>query len=191
MPSEEKQWTMNRAGLVVKNLPGPVKLLVMLCLIVVGFNFLPSSSHRLNVGEEIVDTAIVVLGGGVAPDGDVPTHTRLRVDAAVNLYKSLNGQARVFPLSGGTPHKPNLLDAQGFPIWEAVAASRKLISLGIPPKHIYEEAFSLDTVGNVRPFAQPLQKSLGIHLSLCSIGLLVAHGAHSSRKVSYSARDHK
>lgn len=94
-------------------------------------------------------SAIVVLGGGVTADGQVPIHTKLRVDKAIELYHQLGKDARIFPLSGGTPHKPNPVDSRGFPVWEACAASKALIKAGIPPSAIFEEAFSLDTVGNV------------------------------------------
>ena len=51
-------------------------------------------------------------------------------------------------LSGGTPHKPNPLDADRFPVFEAAAASAQLIKMGVPPDIIWEENFSLDTIGN-------------------------------------------
>eukprot|EP01035_Chromulina_nebulosa_P019361 gene19361-25227_t len=48
----------------------------------------------------------------------------------------------------GTTHKPNPLDGKGFPITEATAAAKELISMGIPTDNIKEELFSLDTIGN-------------------------------------------
>mmetsp|Transcript_3604 Transcript_3604/g.5617 ORF Transcript_3604/g.5617 Transcript_3604/m.5617 type:complete len:202 (+) Transcript_3604:97-702(+) len=92
---------------------------------------------------------IVILGGGLTSSGDVPAHTLLRVEHAYELYQTMKEDALFVTLSGGTPHKPNPLDARGFPVWEATAAARKLISLGVPTEQVLEENFSLDTVGNV------------------------------------------
>ena len=93
--------------------------------------------------------AIIILGGGLKDNGSVPLHTQARIDKAIELYKMLNENAVIITLSGGTTHKPNPLDSSGFPIWEATAAARRLIDMGIPPHNILEEAFSLDTIGNV------------------------------------------
>lgn len=94
--------------------------------------------------------AIVVLGGGLTNDGRVPSHTQLRLDKAVSLYHhTYNKQATIITLSGGTPHKPNPLDSKGFPVWEASAAAKQLLEMGIPASQVFEENFSLDTVGNV------------------------------------------
>lgn len=97
---------------------------------------------------------IVILGGGLLPSGDLPPHTNLRVIEAVKLYQDLLSHSKqenifIIPLSGGTPHKPNPLDSKGFPIWESTAATKKLLSYGIPADRIMEESFSLDTLGNV------------------------------------------
>ena len=95
-------------------------------------------------------TAIVVLGGGLTTDGQVPYHTQLRLDKAISLYHEIyHDHAIIITLSGGTPHKPNPLDQEGFPVWEATAAAQKLVEMGIPSNHVYEENFSLDTIGNV------------------------------------------
>ncbi len=93
--------------------------------------------------------AIVVLGGGLTSDGKVPIHSQLRLDKAVELYNTLHGHAKIVTLSGGTPHKPNPRDKQGFAIWEASAAAKRLVEMGVPSHDIYEENFSLDTIGNV------------------------------------------
>lgn len=96
-------------------------------------------------------TAIIVLGGGLTEKGECPPHTQLRLEKAMEIYnkrKSQNG-AVIIPLSGGTPYKPNPVDEKGFPIWEATAAAKQLIKMGVPYSDILEEAFSLDTVGNV------------------------------------------
>lgn len=113
----------------------------------VAFNAFSSPSED---PQDIFDAAIVVLGGGLTATGAIPQHTQLRVDEAIRLYRSLSGRARIITLSGGTPYKPNPLDSKGFPILEATAAARELLKHGIPANHVFEEAFSLDTIGNVR-----------------------------------------
>lgn len=93
-------------------------------------------------------TAVVILGGGVTKEGNVPQHTQLRLDVALRHFRQLGDKALFFPLSGGTPHKPNPLDSRGFPVWESTAAARRLIEMGVPPGQIFEETTSLDTIGN-------------------------------------------
>jgi hypothetical protein len=102
---------------------------------------------------EVPNTAIVVLGGGLLPDGNVPEHTQLRLKKAKELYHEISERKHekvvIITLSGGTTHKPNPLNSKGFPIFEATAAAKALIENGIPARDVYEECFSLDTVGNV------------------------------------------
>lgn len=93
---------------------------------------------------------IVILGGGLTRNGEVPLHTQLRLDLAFQLFNQNMKRPLLITLSGGTPHKPNPLNSMGFPIFEATAAARKLIQMGVPADHVMEENFSLDTVGNVR-----------------------------------------
>ena len=91
---------------------------------------------------------IVIPGGGVLNDGTVPPWTQLRLDKAVTLYKQfkqLKLRPVVITLSGGTPHKPNPRDEHGFAVWEATAAARRLIDMGIPFRDVYEENFSFWT----------------------------------------------
>ena len=94
-------------------------------------------------------TMIVVLGGGLTPEGKPPLHTKLRLERAVYRYHQLGDKAIIVTLSGGTPHKPNPLNENGFPIFESTAAATQLLALGVSPSSIMEESFSLDTVGNV------------------------------------------
>ena len=92
---------------------------------------------------------LVVLGGGVTANGGVPEHTKLRLDKAISLLSANPGTATfIITLSGGTPHKPNPTDSQGFPVTEAKAAAKHLLDRGVPASQILEEAFSLDTLGN-------------------------------------------
>lgn len=95
---------------------------------------------------------IIIPGGGVSANGEVPSHTQLRLEKAVEFYNSRKQDSPLMiTLSGGTPHKPNPLDSAGFPVWESTAAAKKLVKMGIPSLSIMEESFSLDTVGNVCP----------------------------------------
>ena len=97
--------------------------------------------------------AIVIPGGGLTSSGECPPHTKLRIEKAFSLYmekKILKKDVCIITLSGGTPYKPNPVDNNGFPISEATAASKMLIAMGVPFQDILEEAFSLDTIGNVR-----------------------------------------
>jgi len=97
---------------------------------------------------------IVILGGGLQSNGDVPKHTILRLERAKELYFSLkkenpSQEVLLITLSGGTTHKPSPLDAEGFPIAESSSAAKVLINvMEIPTEHVLEEAFSLDTLGN-------------------------------------------
>lgn len=94
-------------------------------------------------------TLIIIPGGGLTKTGEIPPHTQLRLNRAAEIYRlSGSNNYKIVTLSGGTPHKPNPLDADGFPIFEASAASKKLVEMGIPPENVWEENFSLDTIGN-------------------------------------------
>jgi hypothetical protein len=46
--------------------------------------------------------AIIVLGGGLTETGEVPLHTQLRLNRAVELYKKHGDQTVIITLSGGT-----------------------------------------------------------------------------------------
>jgi uncharacterized SAM-binding protein YcdF (DUF218 family) len=107
---------------------------------------------RFSLSKTTDKIAVIVLGGGLTADGQVPTHTQLRLDKAAELYRSLkdgNHIVQIITLSGGTPHKPNPRDSDGFAIWEASAAAKRLLEMGIESENVLEENFSLDTIGNV------------------------------------------
>lgn len=118
--------------------------LFILCVVEIAVIVVYSNSYSSK-------TAIIVLGGGLTEKGECPPHTKLRLEKAVEIYNKKKSQdgAVIIPLSGGTPYKPNPVDENGFPIWEATAAAKQLIKMGVPYSDILEEAFSLDTVGNV------------------------------------------
>ena len=130
---------------------GPLYLLLIGLILGLLFgSIIPSLRWRSSATERI---AIVVLGGGLQPNGVIYPHVELRCQEALRLYnqfKSRNKdlQVTVIPLSGGTPHKPPPQDEGGFPITEARGSANRLLELHVPAEDIMEEAFSLDTLGN-------------------------------------------
>lgn len=88
--------------------------------------------------------ALVIPGGGVREGGNVPPWVQNRLDRAITLFQD----QYIIALSAGTVHKPPLLDAHHFPIFEARAGAQYLVSKGIPPEHILCETSSYDTIGN-------------------------------------------
>ena len=78
---------------------------------------------------------ILIPGGGLLEDGNLPPWTITRLDLALK-YRD---QCRWFILlSGGTVHKPPPLSESGFPIFESRQAAEYLISAGLDPKQIIE-----------------------------------------------------
>mmetsp|Transcript_26319 Transcript_26319/g.76743 ORF Transcript_26319/g.76743 Transcript_26319/m.76743 type:complete len:325 (-) Transcript_26319:291-1265(-) len=95
--------------------------------------------------------AIIVPGGGLTAEGRPHPWVVERLESAAKLHYLAPASHRpaIITLSGGTPHKPPPRDSQGFPITEAAAGARYLIhDLSVPADHVYEEGFSLDTIGN-------------------------------------------
>lgn len=97
--------------------------------------------------------AIVVPGGGLTAEGLPAPWVRPRLQAAARIYgerRERHEPAVVVSLSAGTPHKPMPVDARsGFQVYEAEASARLLIrELGVRPEDVFEEDWSLDTVGN-------------------------------------------
>lgn len=125
---------------------GVISIYFVVTLLLPYFSFNNDNSSSLNI------KSIVVLGGGLSPDGTVPPHTKLRLERAVELYHKFNKKAIIFTLSGGTPHKPNPVDKYGFPYLESSSASIELIKMGVPADSIQEEAFTIDTIGNAYYF---------------------------------------
>jgi uncharacterized SAM-binding protein YcdF (DUF218 family) len=87
--------------------------------------------------------AVLIPGGGLTDSGEWPRYAIARLDRA------LAHSAEYFiALSAGTPHRPQNLDAHGYPIYEAMPAARYLRDHGIPERQILTETFSYDTIGN-------------------------------------------
>ena len=89
--------------------------------------------------------AILVPGGGVREEGELPLWTKRRLDRAIEKRHG----AYVLALSAGTTHRPPPLDADGYPIFESVAAANYLIERGVDPDKVLVETSSYDTIGNV------------------------------------------
>jgi hypothetical protein len=95
-------------------------------------------------GQEITYDAILIPGGGLQIDGTLPPWVVARLEAAL----AVGHQGLFITLSAGTLHKPPPLNAQGFPIFESVAAAEYLMAQGIPSTRILTESCSYDTIGN-------------------------------------------
>jgi len=88
--------------------------------------------------------AILIPGGGLRNDGNLPPWVCNRLDKAVEI-----GSTRFFiTLSRGTFHKAPPRDEDGFPIDESLAGARYLVAHGVPKDRVLFEATSFDTIGN-------------------------------------------
>lgn len=85
--------------------------------------------------------AIVVLGGGVHPDGTLPPVARARVERAVELFES--GVAPRIILSGRCG-----LSAPEPAVTEAAAMAAYAAAFGVPRAALLEEDDAKDTLGN-------------------------------------------
>lgn len=95
--------------------------------------------------------AILVPGGGSQRDADpssLPEWTIRRLDAAKDVWVTQHQVPIIITLSAGTPHRPNFVDADGFPVLEATSAALYLQQQGVPPSALLQETTSLDTIGN-------------------------------------------
>lgn len=99
--------------------------------------------------------AILIPGGGLSPDGSPPPWVAARLDRALEIP----GEPAILTLSGGTTHKPPLLDERGFPILEAAAGARYLIERGCKASRIFVQASSYDTIGDAY-FARVMHASV-------------------------------
>jgi hypothetical protein len=88
---------------------------------------------------------IFIPGGGLLPGGTLPPWTVARLEHALSQKEQTRWIAC---LSGGTVHKPPLLNKDGFPIFESHAAANFLVSKGTHPQQILTEISSYDTIGN-------------------------------------------
>lgn len=89
--------------------------------------------------------AIIVPGGGLTEQGELPAWSAARFDAAV---QSSDEHSLFILLSGGTVYKPPPLDDRGFPLYESQVGARYLAARGIEKDRILTEISSYDTIGN-------------------------------------------
>lgn len=93
--------------------------------------------------------AILVLGGGLTPTGDLPPWVVRRLDGAHYIYSQQPNPTPILLLGAGTPHKRPVLDPAGFVLHESTAYARYLLKEhAVPAAHLLKETSSYDTVGN-------------------------------------------
>ena len=102
--------------------------------------------------DEVPFDGFIIPGGGSQKDPrdvkSLPSWTLHRLDVAKRLSEIHSEEQQFLVLSGGTTHKPPVLDEHGYPIYEADSAAAYLMSLGVPSKDIWKETSSYDTIGN-------------------------------------------
>lgn len=86
----------------------------------------------------MVADLLIIPGGGLLADGNLPPWTVARLNAAL----AIRSREPILTLSAGSPHKP------GNAISEAKAATAYLLNRGVPRVALLEENLSLDTIGN-------------------------------------------
>lgn len=88
--------------------------------------------------------AVLVLGGGVRPNGMLPPWVERRFDRAIEIRSG----SPIVCLSAGTVHRPPPVNVEGYPWLESVAGAAYLLGRGVPSNRIQVEAASYDTIGN-------------------------------------------
>lgn len=89
--------------------------------------------------------AILIPGGGLTAEGQLPPWSMARLDTALEHYQE---GSMLLALSAGTVHKPPPRSEDGYPIFESQAAARYLMNQGIPEGSVLTERSSYDTIGN-------------------------------------------
>jgi uncharacterized SAM-binding protein YcdF (DUF218 family) len=89
--------------------------------------------------------AIIVPGGGVRPEGQLPPWVEARCRRAM---ERAGATTPIILLSAATLHRPPPLDENGFPWLECNAGARFLLALGFPAERLWTESSSYDTIGN-------------------------------------------
>jgi hypothetical protein len=88
--------------------------------------------------------AIIIPGGGVTPEGELPVWVQRRFDHAIELQPG----GPFIALSGGSYHLPSPRNADGRPVFESYAGARYLLDRGVPAASIFTEISSYETIGN-------------------------------------------
>lgn len=105
------------------------------------------SSNGTTLAPPLPD-AIMILGGGLNDNGSLPEWVQRRLDTGSGLYQHYGARCPIVCLGGGTPHKPDVLQASGHVLHEATACAAYLMGRDVPASHILKEVSSYDTVGN-------------------------------------------
>jgi len=96
---------------------------------------------------EMTKKAIVVLTNGIISKYQPTESTVHRLQKTARIYTAGD---LIITSTGYTVNKSPVLDENGFPVPEAVVASRYLVNeLAIPEENIIAETFSRDTIGNI------------------------------------------
>jgi uncharacterized SAM-binding protein YcdF (DUF218 family) len=133
-----------------------------------------SAPHRIFENPNAIPTelilgfdAIIVLGGGAPMSLDSPpVYVQRRCDDAAEVWKRRNEYTEkliriqqhrqqkmsvlpILSLSAGTAHVPQLMSANGLPIWESTSSAAYLHTKhGIDYSELFVETASYDTIGN-------------------------------------------
>jgi len=108
-----------------------------------------SLCEEVAAGDAVFD-AVLVLGGGAPSQPRVPPpYVANRCDAAAAVRAAHPEPApAILCLSAGTVHKPQLISADGLPVWEATSSAAYLLDAGLPADSIFVETVAYDTIGN-------------------------------------------
>jgi uncharacterized SAM-binding protein YcdF (DUF218 family) len=106
-------------------------------------------AHASSSSSSSVD-AVVVVAGGMTPEGGLPEWVTPRLDYAYEAYaRAAEGDKPRILLSGSmTPHKPPPMAKGGFNLHESTAMAEYLIEKGVPANSLLKDTASMDTIGN-------------------------------------------
>lgn len=114
--------------------------------------------------------AIVALGGGISPEGELSKSSQLRTVMAVNMFRQ--GLSSHIITSGKWSHRMSVSP----PTTESEAMKNLAVDMGVEPQLVLTETTSQDTLGNAFYVKRQILKPLGWN-SLA----VITDTAHSSR----------
>ena len=99
---------------------------------------------------EKLTKCVVILGGGIGKNGNLPSWSVDRCESAIEYYYQNKHLFNIvfIPTSGGTYHYPNPIDKNGFTVFECDLMAKYLLKNGIHENNIFREYSSYDTIGN-------------------------------------------
>lgn len=99
--------------------------------------------------------AVLILGGGVPKSlEEPPVYVQRRCDDAAAIVKRYQEEVNqhyhlpILCLSAGSAHVPQLMSADGLPIWESTSSAAYLKKTHGIEANVYVETTSYDTIGN-------------------------------------------